>query len=128
LITITIKDILNTPLPLFLAPYLVFFPSLSAVKWAHFVFSSNPHPKLKRQLPSEIFLSFHPKKISEVSVVGISDSIRSDMIKLQVGLPRARAEIPCSRPPEGSSLSTTCRHECDGGRLGITEGVISFVG
>jgi len=35
--------------------------------------------------------------------VGISDGIRSDMIKLQVGLPRARAEIPCTsnRPPEG---------------------------
>jgi hypothetical protein len=33
--------------------------------------------------------------------VGISDSIRSDMIKLQVGLPRARAEIPCNRPLEG---------------------------
>jgi hypothetical protein len=49
----------------------------------------------KRHLPSEIFLF---KKISavSVSVLGVSDGIRSDMIKLQVELPRARAEIPCN--------------------------------
>ena len=123
-------------------PSLVFFPSVWKFRLQRHLFlpssglTSSFHPipiqSSNDTCHPKYSFSFHLRKISAVSVVGISDGIRSDMIKLQVGLPRARAEIPCTiqvtdhRKEE--SLLTTCKHECDGGRLGITEGVFSFVG
>jgi hypothetical protein len=100
-----------SPCSSFPCPSLVFFPSVWKFRLQRHLFlpssglTSSFHPipiqSSNDTCHPKYSFSFHFKKISAVSVLGISDSIRSDMIKLQVGLPRARPENRCNRPLEG---------------------------
>jgi hypothetical protein len=99
LIAITIGDIPNILLALLsrLCSGISFSRQVGSLR----LFIQSPSKLQTTPVIRNISFPFHLKKISAVSVLGISDSIRSDMIKLQVGLPGARPENRCNRPLEG---------------------------